>query len=84
MLVLSRRTDETISLPDLGITIKIVKVKGKTASIGIEAPNQIQILRGELVEAATSFNDPQPIPVPPIQCSDCATSVTSVTSPAAA
>ena len=69
MLVLSRRTDETISLPDLGITIKVVKVKGKTVSIGIEAPDQIRILRGELVEAATSFDDPQPTPVQAIEYS---------------
>jgi len=63
MLVLSRRIDETIVLPDLGITIKVVKVEGKTVSIGIEAPEQIQILRGELVEAATSFDEAQPAPV---------------------
>lgn len=78
MLVLSRRIDETISLPDLGITIKVVKVKGKTVSVGIEAPDQFQILRGELVESATSFNDSPPIPVHPIQCVSCATSTTTV------
>lgn len=61
MLVLSRRTHETISFPELGITVKVVKVKGKTVSIGIDAPDQIQILRGELVESATSFDDPKPM-----------------------
>ena len=78
MLVLSRRIDETISLPDLGITIKVVKVKGKTVSVGIDAPDQFQILRGELVESATSFNDSQPIPVYPIQCASCAAGTTAV------
>jgi len=72
MLVLSRRTDETISLPDLGITIKLVKVKGKTVSIGVDAPEQVRILRGELVEAATSFDDSQPILA---QCTSCSSSV---------
>ena len=61
MLVLSRRTNETISFPELGITVKIVKVKGKTVSVGIEAPDEIKILRGELGNAATSFDDPQPV-----------------------
>ena len=74
MLVLSRRTDETICLPDLGITIKVVKLKGKTVSIGIDAPDQIQILRGELVEAATSFDEVQPILA---QCTSCSSSVVS-------
>ena len=58
MLVLSRRTNETICFPELGITVKIMKIKGKTVSIGIEAPDEVQILRGELVEGATSFNGP--------------------------
>jgi carbon storage regulator len=78
MLVLSRRTDETIAIPDLGITIKVIKVKGKTVSIGIEAPDQIQILRGELVESATSFNDSQLIPST-IQYSNSATSASGTT-----
>lgn len=68
MLVLSRKTEEAISFPSLGITIKVVKLKGKTVSIGIDAPDQVQVLRGELVESATSFNDPQPIPGRPFEC----------------
>ena len=64
MLVLSRRADETICFPELGITVKIMKVKGKTVSLGIEAPDEIPILRGELVESATSFNEPQPVIFP--------------------
>ncbi len=61
MLVLSRRTSESILFPELGITVKVLKVQGKTVSIGIEAPDRIQILRGELVESATSFDDPKPV-----------------------
>ena len=57
MLVLSRRTNEVISFPSLGITLKILKVKGKAVTVGIEAPDDIQILRGELVESATGFSD---------------------------
>ena len=79
MLVLSRRTDEAILLPDLGITIKVIKVRGKTVSIGIEAPDEIQILRGELVEAATSFNESQPPSANLIPLANCPDTVISTT-----
>lgn len=48
MLVLSRRETEEIVFPDLDITVRIVKVKGKRISIGIEAPKEVKIARSEL------------------------------------
>ena len=48
MLVLSRRIKDTIRFPELDITIEILKVKGASARIGVEAPIEIQVLRGEL------------------------------------
>jgi carbon storage regulator CsrA len=48
MLVLSRRPDEQIVLPTLGITIRLLRVNGKVARIGIEAPPGVPILREEL------------------------------------
>lgn len=48
MLVLSRRPDETITFPTLGIAIQILRVDGQTARIGIEAPRSVPIVRGEL------------------------------------
>ena len=77
MLVLSRRTNETICFPELGITVKIMKVKGKTVGVGIEAPDEIQILRGELVEAATSFNNPQALITQVLQGAVCPNPATS-------
>lgn len=48
MLVLSRRVEDTIRFPELDITIEILKVKGASTRIGIDAPIEIRVLRGEL------------------------------------
>ena len=48
MLVLSRRETDSIRFPDLGITIEVLKVKGRSAKIGIDAPIEIKVVRGEL------------------------------------
>lgn len=55
MLVLARRPSETIVFPNVGITLKVVRVKGQVVRIGIEAPDDVSILRGEIspVEADT-------------------------------
>ena len=57
MLVLSRKVDDTIIIGD-NIKIQLLKIKGNTIRIGIEAPTDVKILRGELapfgVEAAGS------------------------------
>ncbi len=49
MLVLSRRPNETIVFPGLGVTVEILKIKGNIARVGIQAPRDLEILRGELV-----------------------------------
>jgi len=48
MLVLSRRSNETIKFPELGITIEVLKVKGSTVRVGVDAPIEIKVKRGEL------------------------------------
>jgi carbon storage regulator CsrA len=48
MLVLSRREQETIVLPAINTTIQLLKVRGQVARIGIDAPEDLQILRGEI------------------------------------
>ncbi|MFS0688513.1 carbon storage regulator CsrA [Sporosarcina sp. 179-K 8C2 HS] len=55
MLVLSRKTNETIKIGD-DIEIRILEVKGDAIRIGIEAPKNIDILRGELVQSITDTN----------------------------
>ncbi len=50
MLVLSRRENETVVFANLGIQIEIVRVAGKVARLGIRAPRDVHVLRGELID----------------------------------
>lgn len=56
MLVLSRKTNETIKIGD-DIEIRILEVKGDTIRIGIEAPKSVDILRGELIQSISETNN---------------------------
>jgi carbon storage regulator CsrA len=47
MLVLRRKPTETICIGD-SITLTIVEIQGNRVRVGIEAPRQYKILRGEL------------------------------------
>ena len=47
MLVLSRRESQWIKLGD-GITVTVVRVTGDRVRLGIQAPPEVLILRGEL------------------------------------
>jgi carbon storage regulator len=49
MLVLSRKESQVVHVGD-NIKITVVKVQGNSIRIGIEAPKDVRILRGELVE----------------------------------
>lgn len=57
MLVLSRRPDEQIVFPELGISIKVIRTKGNQVRLGIQAPETIRILRGELAFEADSTEE---------------------------
>ena len=62
MLVMSRRKEEKIVFPDLGITITLVSIRGNTARLGIDAPREITVLREEVahgfVEKPAQQRDP--------------------------
>lgn len=58
MLVLARRPSETIVFPNVGITLKVVRVKGQVVRIGVEAPADVAILRGELSPVEVRANQP--------------------------
>lgn len=51
MLVLSRKTNETIHVGD-NTVITIVRIKGNTVRVGIEAPPDVRIRRGEHLQQA--------------------------------
>lgn len=60
MLVLTRKRSEKIRIGD-DIVIKVIKAGRNTVKIGIEAPNDVRVLREELIEAHQV-------------CTDCGTS----------
>ncbi len=55
MLVLSRKEGERISIGD-NITLIVSKVSGNRVTIGIEAPRDVKVVRGELqMQIVTEF-----------------------------
>ena len=65
MLVLSRKLNQEITIGD-NVTITVLKVKGNTVRLGIDAPRHVRITRGELprepeqpsAEVTVVFDDP--------------------------
>ena len=49
MLVLSRRIEEKIILPSLGVTLQVLSIKGNIVRLGIDAPLDVKVLREELL-----------------------------------
>ena len=47
MLVLTRKKEETLHIGN-DITLTILKIKGNSVQIGVEAPRHVRVLRGEL------------------------------------
>ncbi len=56
MLVLSRKVGQEILIGD-NVRITVTKVSGNRVTLGIEAPDHVRILRGELEPIACSFED---------------------------
>lgn len=50
MLVFSRKTDEVIRIGD-HITVMVVEVRGDKVRLGIEAPRDVPVHRGEVYDA---------------------------------
>jgi carbon storage regulator len=49
MLVLTRKPEESIQIGE-NITVTIIKVNGKAVRVGIDAPDDIRIIRSELAD----------------------------------
>ena len=65
MLVLTRKQKESIKIGD-SIVITILRVQGQSVRVGIEAPRDVRVIRGELsatkpVEDAEKAAEPQVI-----------------------
>ncbi len=49
MLVLSRRATDKICFPNLGISVEVLRINGSTVRLGVDAPEDVQVLRHELM-----------------------------------
>ena len=62
MLVLTRKQNEKIRIGD-SITITVLRMKGKAVRLGIEAPHELSVIRGELCfepEEEATAKEPAP------------------------
>ncbi|UUO08719.1 carbon storage regulator [Blastopirellula sp. J2-11] len=63
MLILSRKIGETIHVGD-NVTIVINRISGNRVTVGIEAPNQVRILRGEVIDSDETPDAEEPGSLP--------------------
>jgi carbon storage regulator CsrA len=49
MLVLTRKPQEQIRLGN-NVTITVVRIQGNTVRLGIEAPHDVRVIRGEIAD----------------------------------
>jgi carbon storage regulator len=63
MLVLPRKRGEEIVLPGLGVSIKIVDVRGNRVRLGITAPKSVAVVRREIVKPVLTVAFPSEVPI---------------------
>ena len=68
MLVLTRKYQEKIRIGD-NITITVLRMKGKSVRLGIEAPSDVPVVRGELTFEAKPAAEEPDSPTPEIEMS---------------
>lgn len=54
MLVLGRKAEQSIKIGD-DIRVTILRIKGNTVRVGIEAPDRVRIVREELESVASQW-----------------------------
>jgi carbon storage regulator CsrA len=57
MLVLARRENDKLVFPNLGITVHVVRIDGKTVRLGVDAPKDVPVLRHEIADSWTQWHD---------------------------
>jgi carbon storage regulator CsrA len=65
MLVLSRRPNEKILFPTLNTAVQVVAIKPGVVRLGIEAPPEVPVLRGELQARHAECRSPEAQPCEP-------------------
>ncbi|MEO0530908.1 MAG: response regulator [Planctomycetota bacterium] len=54
MLVITRRSADKISFPQIGVTVHFIRVQGSAAKVGVDAPRDIVIVRDEAANDAAA------------------------------
>ena len=60
MLVLSRKLQQQIKIGDQ-ITVTVLRVKGNTVRIGVQAPREVRVIRGELPKSCETADVDAPL-----------------------
>lgn len=68
MLVLSRRAGQKVLFPSLGISIEVLRSRGSIARLGIEAPEDVTVLREEVLEKSTRADSVVTSTISPMDC----------------
>jgi carbon storage regulator len=55
LLVLARKSNESINIGD-DIVITVLSIEGGTVKLGVEAPKEVKLLRGEVYARITKAN----------------------------
>lgn len=56
MLVLNRKEGQTIEVPELGLTVEVLQTGGGKVKLGIRAPRDLTVMRGELQSCGGDAN----------------------------
>jgi carbon storage regulator len=59
MLVLTRKLQQQIKIGEQ-ITVTILRVKGNTVRVGVEAPREVRVVRGELPKVGETAEPAEP------------------------
>lgn len=57
MLVLSRRPGQKVVFPSLGVAIEVLRSRGSVTRLGIEAPDDVPVLRDEVLANKSATGD---------------------------
>ena len=57
MLVLSRRPGQKVVFPSLGVAIEVLRSRGSVTRLGVEAPDDVPIMRDEVLAKQATLGD---------------------------